>query len=583
MKKMITMAVLATGLMACSDEGQQAQAPKQAVQPVSQAEILNYIPAKTPLLALGGLNNDQLPKGYVDTMEGYLEASMESMESVVDQALQTIIDKGGDEAAMIENKVKPFINKWFIEGEMKDLGLTFKDAQFAMYAVDLFPVLRLKLNPGHQMDTMLDEAAKEFEMPFNVTTVGDMKVREAGNHEMTLMIGVSDGYLVVTAAPTPIKDQIANQLLGQEKPSASLAQDNSMLSEVKNKHGFIFDDVFVLDVAQVADYFINPAKHNSALLNFLQVEDNMLSDVCKTEFTAMVNNMPRWVAGLTSISDTSYGMKMVFETSESIGTDLAQLAGRVPSTNNDSALSFGLSFDILNAKKVAQKYAQSLVDAPYQCEHLVAINGNASTLLAQASQPLPPMVSNFKGIAYSLDDLKLNPAAIDSTTGEKIVENVKAQVLVAVDNADALMGMAQMMVPQLAEVTLNTDGSLIHLGDKLPVSGKDIPVDIEHLFGAMSDHTIGLSLGHDQGGHLSDLVKSDGQNKLLTFSASGEGYKNIMEQIFAMTDMPGLPEKVKQELQLQKDMTLNTVYWKHAEGSLTFTPDGLVFDTQVQF
>ncbi len=577
------MAVLATGLMACSDDGQQAQAPKQAVQPVAQADILNYIPAKTPLLGLGGLSNDQLPKGYVDTMEGYLEASMESMEGLVDQAFEAAVAKGGEEAAMVENKIKPFINKWFIDGEMKDLGLTFRDAQFALYAVDLFPVLRLKLNSGHQMNAMLDEAATEFEMPFNVSNIGNMKVREAGNHELTLLLAVSDDYLVVTAAPTPIKDQIINRLLGQEKPASSLAQDSSMISEVKNKHGFIFDDVFVLDIAQVADYFINPAKHNSALLNFLQIEDNMLSDVCKTEFTAMVNNMPRWVAGLTSVTNNSYGMKMVFETSESIGADLAQLAGRVPSTNNDSALSFGLSFDILNAKKVAQKYAQSLVDAPYQCEHLVAINGNASTLLAQASQPLPPMVSNFKGIAYSLDDLKLNPAAIDSTAGEKIVENIKAQVLVAVDNADALMGMAQMMVPQLAEVTLNTDGSLIHLGDKLPVSGKDIPVSIDHLFGAMSDHTIGLSVGHDQGGHLSDLVKSDGDNKLMTFSATGEGYKNIMEQIFAMTDMPGLSDKVKQELQMQKDMTLNTIYWSHAVGSITFTNAGLVLDTVIQF
>ena len=585
MKKILTMACMATALVACSDDAADnktaAVVPTQTAAP--QADILNYIPSNTPLLALSGLSSDQYPARYIETMETYMSHMGDYMQTMIDQGLEAAMQKGEDDANTVEQKVKPFVGKWFADGNMSKLGFKINQSQLAMYTVDLFPVMRIKLSTGHQMEALLSEAQTEFDIPFTASEINGMKVRELAADQATVMIGLNNDYLVVSLAPTPIKDQMVNALMGFDKPATSLAQDNSIITQVKSKYGFTLNDMFIVDMAAAADYFINPSKHDSALLNFLHIEDNMLSADCKTEFTDLSHKMPRMIAGSTGITDTNINTQFILETDAEIGSDLSTLAGRVPASNKQSAFAFGMSFDLLAAKEIAGKYVQRLVDQPYKCEQLVQINQNAAQMQAQLNQPIPPFVGNFKGFSFSLDDLKLNPAAVDSGQPDQVVESFKAQVLLAVDEAQGMLGMAQMMVPQLAEVKLNTDGSLVHLADKLPVSGKDIPFDAEHFYGALTESTVGLSIGHPEGGGLSDLVKSEGANKLMTFSASGDGYKRIMEQVFAMAEMPGMPEDIKKELMFQKDMTMNMIYWKDAKGSMNFTDKGLVIDSTMTF
>lgn len=585
MKKILTMACMATALVACSDDT--AKNPENAVTQVetvtTQADILNYIPSDSPLLVLSGINNSQYPKRYIETMDNYMGHMSEYMKTMIDEGIETAIKKDGADQVAVEEKVKPFIEKWFDNGDLSKLGFKLMETQLAMYTVDLFPVMRIKLSSDNQLEALFTEAQNEFEIPFTTIQVDGMKVRELPADQATVFIGLDNDYLVISLAPTPIKDQMLNALMGLEKPQTSLAQDHSVINQVKSKYGFKLDDMMVVDMAAAADYFINPSQHKSAMLNFMQIEDNMLSAECKTEFTELVGNMPRMIAGSKGITDSSFNTQFIIETDAEIGNDLATIAGRVPAGNTQSAFAFGMSFDLLAAKEVATKYVERLVSNPYQCEHLVQLNQNAAQMQAQLNQPIPPFVGNFKGFNFSMDDLKLNPSAVDSGQPDKIVESFKAQVMLAVDEAQGMLGMAQMMVPQLAEVKLNTDGSLVHLGDKLPISGKDIPFDAEFFYGALTDDTVGLSIGHEDGGGLSELVKSEGDNKLMTFSASGEGYKRIMEQVFAMAEMPGMPEDIKKELMMQKDMTLNMIYWKDAKGSMNFTDKGLVIDSDMTY
>ena len=576
---------MATALVACSDDTAENKttAVTQVQATAPQADILNYIPSKSPLLILSGLNNKQYPKRYIETMDTYMGHMSDYLKTMIDAGIETAMKKEGADQSAIEQKIKPFIDKWFSDGDMSKLGFKMMESQLAMYTVDLFPVLRIKLTADNQLEALLTDVQTEFEIPFMTSQVNGMKVRELPDKKATVFIGLDKDYLVVSLAPTPIKDKMLNVLMGLDKPQTSLAQDSSVIKNVKRKYGFQLDDMMVLDMAAAADYFINPSQHQSEMLNFMQIEDNMLSGECKTEFAGLVNNMPRMIAGSTGITDSSFNTQFILETDSEIGSDLSSIAGRVPAGNTQSAFAFGMSFDLLAAKEVATKYVQRLVEKPYQCEHLLQLNQNAAQMQAQLNQPIPPFVGNFKGFNFSIDDLKLNPSAVDSGQPDKIVEGFKAQVMLAVDEAQGMLGMAQMMVPQLAEVKLNTDGSLVHLGDKLPVSGKNIPFDAEFLYGALTENTVGLSIGHEDGGGLSELVKSEGDNKLMTFSATGDGYKRIMEQVFAMAEMPGMPEDIKKELMMQKDLTLNMIYWKDAKGSMNFTDKGLVIESNMTY
>ncbi len=292
------------------------------------------------------------------------------------------------------------------------------------------------------------------------------------------------------------------------------------------------------------------------------------------------------VAGSKILTNDTINGSFVWEMDSALTADLATLAGRIPPGNPDAAMSMGMSFDLLNAKNLATKYVDQIVNQPYACEYLLQMNQQAAELQAKLSQPIPPFVGNLKGFSFSLDELKLNmeAAKAENPNPKDMIESLKTQVYFAVDETQALLGMAQMMVPQLQGMEIKTDGSLITLADKVPmISGKDIPIDIANLYAAVSQDTIGFSLGHEGGGSLSEKVNAPGTVALMTFSASADGYKNLMEQIFSMAEMPDMPEEIKKELKMQKELALGMLYWKSQDMNMSFTDQGFSTNVNIKY
>ncbi len=601
MKKLMLIAVSAVLMTACSEDKTEQQPVVKAETKNNQQHILTFIPADTPMLFASGLSPDQYPDRYLEIMESQMEGALQYINVMMDQFVkndknqitEVVTEEDGELVATKPNadmdskeKISTFFDRWFKTDSFAKVGMKVGETQMVGYMVDLFPVLRIKLSQGHQVPAMLDDLEQQFEVAFIQSDVQGNQVREIQTNDISILIGIQDDYLVISGVPSVIKDQMIGQLIGTTKPTSSMAQDPSLINEVKKSHGFVIDDVVVFDVQQIADHFINPSKHNSALVNFLQIEDNMLSQACKNEITAMIAKAPRMVAGNKKLTNDTMGVSFVWEMENSVSSDFATIVGRVPQGNPGSAMSMGMSFDLLNAKNLASKYVKQIVDQPYSCEHFQAMNEQATQIQAQLSQPIPPFVGNFKGFNFSLDELKLNmeAAQADNPNPKDIVESLKTQVYLAVDETEALLGMAQMMVPQLQEVDIKTDGSLITLADKVPmISGKNIPIDIANLYAAVSADTIGFSMGHEDGGTLSQKVGEPGTAALMTFSASADGYKSLMEQIFSMAEMPNMPEELKSELSIQKDLALSMLYWKTQDMTMGFTDKGFSTDVIIKY
>lgn len=610
MKKFIILMITAL-LVACGgDDENNSQAVETKASSPAQSAILSYIPADSPLLITTGLNPDAYPDRYVEVMQSNMDGAVKYLEVIIKQAMEEMdemkkkraayeaadaeaTENSGESTATIaeatdvqKEKVLAFVDKWLIQDKLNKAGFKVGETQFAMYLVDLLPVLRVKLSQGHQIEAMLSEMQTEFEIPLTVTDVNGIKVREIGDKKMNILIATHDDYLVLSVAPTVLKDQLISQLIGAEKPSKSLAMDRSAMDQVKKAHGYINDDLMIVDYQAIADYFIYPSKHNSALVNYLQIDDNMLSAACKQEISTMIGNAPRMVAGSKMLSNDTINGSFVWEMDQEIAADMAKMVGRVPHGNNNAAFAFGMSFDLVNAKEVATKYVNKLVESPYQCEHFAELNAQATEMQAKLTQPIPPFVGNFKGFNFSLDELKLDLANANmaNPNPKEIIESFKTQIFLAVDETQALLGMAQMMMPQLQDMEMKTDGTLITLADKVPmISGKDIPLDISELYAAISSDTIGLSMGHEGGGELSDKVSQEGTAALMTFSANAEGYRQILEQVFAMAEMPNMPEAVKKELNMQKELSLSMLYWKNQDMSMSFKDQGFETDFVIKY
>ncbi len=594
------MIILTTALLvACSGDQVETATTETKVTGKNQPEIMTYIPAKSPVLITSGLNPNQYPDKYIEVMQSNMDGVAKYVEVLVKQAMDetkkaTYVaddDVSEDETATEnednkQEKVMAFVDKWLIQDQFNKVGFKMGETQMVVYMVDLLPVIRIKLSEGHQIEAMLTELQQEFDLPLVVTNVNEVKVREVAAEKMTLMLATHDDYLVLSGSPTVLKDQMINQLLGIEKPSMSLADDPTVINQVKQAHSFTTDDLMMIDFKALADYFLYPRKHNSSVVNYLQIDENMLSAVCKDEISALLNNAPRMVAGNKMLSDDTIHGAFIWEMDQTISSDMAKMAGRIPHGNDNAAFAFGMSFDLMGAKDVAVKYANDLVASPYACEHLAPLNQQAAEMQAKLSQPIPPFVGNFKGFNLSLDELKLNleNANLANPDPNEMIESLKTQIFLAVDETEALMGMAQMMVPQLQGMELKTDGSLITLADKVPmISGKDVPFDISHLYAAISADTIGLSLGHEGGGELSEKVQDSGKQALIAMSASAEGYRQLMEQVFAMADMPNMPQSVKEELQMQKELTLSMLYWTHQDVSMGFSDQGFETDFVIKY
>lgn len=576
MKKLVLLSLLALMLAACGDkESEQPAAVKSAM---AEADILSYVPADTPLFFASGLSNDLYPDRYISVMQDNMKNIAEYLKlafSDINQSMQQV-DQGQKVVSAEElNKIEQFIDRWMIDGQFSKLGVKVGESQLVGYTVDLFPVIRMQLAGGHQIADMFADLDQQFALSPQVQEQDGLSIREYSVDKITVLAAHSNDYLVLSLAPSVIKDKLVNSLTGIDKPAQNMAQNQDRLNEIKTKHGFVVDDMFVMDVQAIADYFINPDNYDSALLDFLQIEDNKLSPVCKTEINSMLAKAPRLVAGATALTDKQIDSAFIWEMDTALSQDMAQLAGRIPAIDESAAFSFGMSVDILNSQKVLTKYIENIINEPYQCELFTQLNQQAEALKLKISQPLPPFVSNFKGFNMAFSDLKVNEQAANLNKPAEMIESFKMQLALSVDEAQSLVGMAQMMLPQLQGMALPTDGSLIPLKEQLPPGLMNLPVDISSAYAAINNQTIGLSLGYPGGGNLSDVVNQEGQHLLFSATADAAGYKQIIEEIFKLADMPLLSEDMKRQLESQKQMTLTMLYWKQQKVTMNFTDQGL--------
>ena len=113
---------------------------------------------------------------------------------------------------------------------------------------------------------------------------------------------------------------------------------------------------------------------------------------------------------------------------------------------------------------------------------------------AQLNQPMPPFVNNFKGVRLSLSEV---------TMTDSIPENTRGQIAVHVEQPEMFVGMAQMFLPDLSNLTLVPGEPPVQLPASI------IPVPGIVAFAALSDEAIGLSIGAGEETGLPDFLKQE--------------------------------------------------------------------------
>lgn len=589
MKKRNLFTAMALGmslvLSSCSDDDKTAQqtVDKGAPRTVSQqskSNIMSYIPADTPILAVYAQDSAHpLPENFKAKVGQIYSSIGELLKASIQDAYKTYEQTAEGEAK--QQETKEIFDKWLSEEGLTKLGLSVEENEFALYTVDLFPVFRMTLAKTHSMGEVLDELLNTA----NTSKAGsaakkDMHgsaVYQFGDKEMQVWVSLNGNEISASLAPTREAEKLMPKLLGFEKPAKNILQSDSYNDTIA-KYNYMSNGLYWIDVRQIADYFINPDSYNSPMLDLMKVQDKQMSADCKSEILGMFDKFPRLVGGSTRLDDHNVDSHLIWEMSGDLGSKLKTLIGRIPASQGEPSFAYGISFDISAAKNLALEFVTEIEQNPYKCELLQGMNTKAAGMKAQLNQPLPPFVSNFRGVNIILDNMDLD---FSQTDPDKMIKNLKAKVLLAVDNPEAIKGMAQMMLPQLQEVGLDIGGGAVNVSKMMPVQGSQMPINMDYIFMAMGKQTIGASIGEGTDVVLAQDVALDGSADLFNFSVSAAFYKNLFAGMDSMADK--LPEDAKKQLALQKAIMGDLVWWERETGSINFTDRGLEISAHVTY
>ncbi len=572
-------------LISCSDdENKNAQqtTPQTSnvvsqVQSQTQSAIMSYIPADTPVLMLYAHDpNNPLPQILIENMGKVYS----SVSEIIQMSIADSMGKS-DENDPKAKELSAFFDKWLSDEGTKKLGLSIEENEIAIYTVDLFPVARLTLAKTHSMAEVLEELMSMANQDKAGTAVkkdvNGTAVYQFGDKEVQVLISLEGNSLAISFAPTREVDNLMPTLLGFKKPTKNIAQSNQY-NDTKSKYNYIGNSISWLNFRELGDYFVNPAQHDTAMLDVLKIQDDMLSANCKTEILGMLDKFPRMVGGTTVLNDNTMNTHMILELTDGIGSKLAKMHGRIPTTNSKDSVTYGFSFDIAAAKNVALEFLTNIETEPYKCELFAEMNAQAITLKTQLSQPLPPFVGNFKGINMVIDELDLD---MSKTEPSEMIKSLKAKVLLAVDNPEALQGMAMMAMPDLQKLGLKVGGGAINVSDMIPVKGTQIPVNLDHVFVAMGTDTIGVSLGEGTDPSLTQDVSTAAESHLLSLNITADLYENIFESLGAVAQ--NLPEEARKQIMMQQSMMKDMLWWKSEAIIVDFTDRGLEFGVDVKY
>ena len=288
-----------------------------------------------------------------------------------------------------------------------------------------------------------------------------------------------------------------------------------------------------------------------------------------------MNVAPRVVVGYTSLTVDQIDGKMVIDMREDIAEGLAELTAAVPGLGADPGglMSIGFSINPLKAREFYIARFDAMEANPFKCESLAGFQKDVAEGREALNQPIPPMVYGFRGFVANVMDLK----GMDMASNQP-PESVDATVLVAIENAEALLMMGAMIDPEIASLNLLPDGKPVRL---------DLPqfaTIADDVFAALTENAMSVSLGEGAEKNAEEILQADSADPapFLSISMDSARYYSMIADAI-MSDKP-TEEGSQAPLAMReamRDLMIATgkVYGRVA-ASIRFTDQGVVVESR---
>lgn len=516
MQRYLLTAVSAALLLAGCYQGQD-QAVEQAIEAPDTPSFFASVPADTPYLYA---TLEPTPAEVIDYFIGKAQPMLDKAQAKLSQALEQIENDQDQAAAVARAVLEEFDGKLSREG-LASLGISLQ-ANFLVYGYGPFPVIRVGIGDATAINELIARVMQKAGLELQPQSLDGTDYWRFDKDKIGFITAVLDDHIVFSVLPSTLVDARLPELLNQQAPAETLDVVSS-IGKLNAENGYTPHGSGYLDFAVVSSFILdNDSPEAVAIKAMGHHEGELLSEQCKSEFVAIASQFDRLETGYTELSTERMGFNLVLDLEETLASQLAALTVAGIGFNEDPGglTAFALGLDLMQLRDWALQLIADRNASPYQCEHLQNLNQGFAAAGAKLNQPVPPFVGNFLGFRGRLDNIDLSSG---NPTG------IKGVFALATSNPEMLMGMAQMFLPSMAELTVKKNAEPV----ALPLAGLPIPEEIENPFIAMTDNGIGISVGEGSEAGLVDFLANNG-SETGTIFALGYDFGFYMNQITGM-------------------------------------------------
>lgn len=551
--------------------------------------LLAYVPTNSPYLAA---NLQPIEDEVLDTFLTRAQPALTAVQQEISLGLEALeaeatndVEDYDQMASKVAHAVLQELDGKLNRQGLESLGFDLQSHK-VLYGMGVFPVLRVGLSDADVLRSTIERVLNNAEisateMESQGTKYWRLAPEGTADQPAGVYIAILSDHLAISLFPPVAEDEMLPAFLGQTIPTDSDAL--ARLQDLNARHGYTSFGSGILDFNLLFDEFVDPNSVIAQILNNAGGFDaTNLAPECVSEVRDIISNTPRFTVGTTELTADAVGFQYRVETKSSLAQELVALVANIPLADPLSTKLMEFSFGMrLGALRDFLRNKMAAIEAsPYQCEHLQDLNTSAEEAFASLNQPLPPLINNFRGIRASLSEISVE---------EDFAQGSKGVAAIHVEKPQMFVGMAQMFVPDLAEMTLEPGSAPVRLPETM------IPMPGVVAFAALSDESIGISLGEGEQdalpAYLAQSAGSDGTFLSTNYNMAAymEMTGNLGDRIDDMHDNldPSDPEMHEyQQPFIRIGEAVQNVFKEISDRNhltMQFTADGFVADSRMTF
>ncbi|MEO1245570.1 MAG: hypothetical protein AAFX56_07765 [Pseudomonadota bacterium] len=537
--------------------------------------ILSYIPADTPYVMA---NAEPIDEALLEKMSSEASVMIKSYQRVIDDIIAEDLDElpanspEREELRRGGEIMKQALALLTPDG-MREAGLDMNESS-ALYGHGILPVLRIRLLDAERFEETIAEFEDALDYELESAELAGYRYRHLPAEELRIVLGAFGDYVVLTVAPQSYGDAELTPLVGIEKPARNIAA-SGVLEELADEYELSNHFLGFFDTEQFAKSIMDGQQGvDEVFFKDSGFDRGDLSDVCREEIMQVAGVMPRMAFGYRQISLDGVDSTFVLELREDIAAGLQRLPASVPGLGTDfgGLMSFGFSVQPKELMDFYTARLDSLEADPYECDLLGDLQASLEGGRAMLAQPIPPKLNDFRGLVAIVDELD-----VESLMAGVPPMDTDATIVIAVEDAPALVQMGAAFSPELAAMGLEPNGKAMPLEVPQAQMLPAVP------YVALTDNLLAVSTGQAAESRISRAIAADGSDAstFMSMAVDAATYYGIMTQSAAMENAAGGADDARMAM-LDAMQALADVY-DRMNFQVRFTERGVEVDSELTF